>query len=197
MRHHDILSFWFGNWPYNQEAVSLKQPHWFNSTAEFDQTIASKFEQDILSAISSNEQPDFMEDVDSMLAHILLLDQFPRNIYRGTAQAFAGDTKALSTTLEMIDKELHLTLPMEACIFACMPLQHSEDLSVQEQSLLVHEGVLQQFGESAKGFVNYASIHHDIVKRFGRFPHRNAVLNRESTLEERKYLEEGGMRFGQ
>ena len=195
MVSHDILNFWFGSWPYDANAASKIKAQWFNSTAEFDLAITTNFESRITEALAKETWPH--QSIEDTLATIILLDQFPRNIYRGTEKAFAGDQSALALTLKLVEHHQHLELPLEPCIFACLPLQHSEDLAIQEQSLVVHDGILRHYGSIASNYVDYAKLHHDIISRFGRFPHRNKALGRESTSEERQYLEDGGMRFGQ
>ena len=143
----------------------------------------------------------WQSDSRSLLALILLLDQFPRNIHRGTPRAFSYDEKALNASLRGIEEGADRALGAVERVFFYMPLQHVESLDLQARSveltaLLVDEGPdhAREFLEQSHG---YAVSHRDIIARFGRFPHRNAVLGRASTEEERAFLESGASRFGQ
>ena len=122
------------------------------------------------------------------LALVIVLDQFSRNLFRGDPKAFAWDDTALSHARRAIDRGFAPALPVVERQFLYMPFQHSEDLTVQAESVALFETI----GEHALGF---ARRHQEIIERFGRFPHRNAVLGRESTAEELKFLEEPNSSF--
>jgi uncharacterized protein (DUF924 family) len=135
------------------------------------------------------------------LSLILLLDQFPRNMFRGTARAFATDAQALALTLSGMQSAADAALETVERIFFYMPLQHAESREVQEESVAAYRRLLteappelQQHFESA---LRSAENHHSIIERFARFPYRNQVLGRVSTPEERDWLREGGNSFGQ
>ena len=131
----------------------------------------------------------------------LLLDQFPRHIHRGTPQAFAGDARALELTLDGLQKGADAALDPVLRIFFCMPLQHSELREAQEESVLAFRRLAGEAPAELRpvfeGTVEFAQRHQQIIERFGRFPHRNAVLGRASTPEELDWLAGGGERFGQ
>ena len=123
-----------------------------------------------------------------------MLDQFTRNIYRGTAQSFAGDSLALEAALALDNSGANQTLPPVQRIFAFLPFEHAESLSMQQRSLDLYD----MLRSSASGFedtYDYARRHYDVIRRFGRFPHRNAILGRESTADEREFLKQPGSGF--
>jgi uncharacterized protein (DUF924 family) len=126
-----------------------------------------------------------------------LLDQFTRNIYRGRALAFAGDVRARGVARDLLNADL---APIEK-VFSYMPFEHSEEIVDQELCVSLFAKLVDQLAGTARekmlGYGRYAAHHRDIVRRFGRFPHRNAVLGRESTADEIEYLNSGGSRFGQ
>ena len=135
------------------------------------------------------------------LALILVLDQFPRNIFRGTARAFGGDAAALTLTLEGTKAGMDRGLSACERVFFCMPLQHAESLAMQERAVQVFRAIAREADDRERAFaescVPYAVAHLDIIRRFGRFPHRNAIHGRESTPAERAYLAAGAPDFGQ
>ena len=125
-----------------------------------------------------------MSDGDTVRAAILLFDQVPRNIYRDTARAFAYDPLALTLSKEAIARGMDEGLPNAQRQFVAMPLMHSEDLADQEASVAY-------FGEHLPGNLSFARSHHEMIERFGRFPHRNAALGRDTTPEEQRAIDEG------
>jgi uncharacterized protein (DUF924 family) len=197
---HEVLTFWYGQWPFDQQAADQKKPTWFQSSPSLDQEIQNQFELEIehlLKPPCSSPQLVLPEELDKALAIILLLDQFTRNIYRGNEKAFAGDNIALDLCKQLIDKKQVEHLPMEVAAFACMPLQHSEDADIQLLSIKTFDFIHKLHGEKAKGYADFARIHKKIIDEFGRYPHRNQALGRVSTDAEQKYLEADGHRFGQ
>ncbi|RCS24714.1 DUF924 domain-containing protein [Phyllobacterium salinisoli] len=171
----DILDFWFGE-------IGPKQ--WFESTPELDGDIRARF-LDLHEAIARKaaEKPDALgEDAETALAAIIALDQFPRNMFRGTARAFATDPLALAVARHAIDRELHNQLPQEKRSFLYLPFEHSEDPADQERSVALFTELGDEEG------LKYAAEHRDIIARFGRFPHRNDILNRMNTAEEEAFL---------
>jgi uncharacterized protein (DUF924 family) len=128
-----------------------------------------------------------------MVALVLLLDQFTRNIFRGTAKAFAGDPRALELAQRCIADGRYHRLPAIHRVFVLMPLEHSEQLAIQQQCVALFEELISVSGlEQISGFNRYAAAHRDVIARFGRFPHRNAILGRESTPAEITHLETHG-----
>jgi uncharacterized protein (DUF924 family) len=130
---------------------------------------------------------------------VVVLDQFPRNIYRGQPRAFAYDDKALAITLEGIGQAVDRRLGLHERAFFYLPLEHSESLEIQDRSVeryasLVLSQPLEQ-REPARNYLNYAWQHYEIIKRFGRYPHRNAILGRPSTPEESEFLQQPGSSF--
>ena len=135
------------------------------------------------------------------LALVVLLDQMPRNIHRGSPGAFAHDAEAAAHCVAGIDSGQDRSLHPVERIFLYMPLQHAEDRGLQRRSVEQFESLAAEADEAWRDYfaenVRYARLHHDIVERFGRFPHRNRILGRESTEEERRYLADGAPTFGQ
>lgn len=190
----DVLRFWFGAWPYNEEIARAQSKIWFESSKELDKEIASKFSFSVDAALNNTLSIKTQDDV---IANIILLDQFTRNIYRGSSQAFSGDSPALQLCLQLIDDNQHLDLPLHVAVFACMPLQHSEDLSIQERAITTFQTLVDKHGDKANGFLDFAMKHKKIIEEFGRYPHRNQALGRENTAKEQAYLDGNAMRFGQ
>jgi uncharacterized protein (DUF924 family) len=185
-----ILDFWFGQ----PDGASYSKPRqaWFIKKPEFDLEMRTYFVSDYEQAAAGNLD-DWKNSPQSCLALILLLDQFPRNMFRGTPQAFATDWQALSTAQYAIaqgyDREL---LPVQRW-FVYLPFEHSENLEHQNQAVALFEQ-LRDDPDSADP-INYAIRHREVILRFGRFPHRNAILGRVSTPEEEAFLQQPGASF--
>jgi uncharacterized protein (DUF924 family) len=176
-RVDEILQFWFG--------VGSEEEHerrWFAQDASFDQSCRNGFLADHERA-ARGELDSWKAEPSSALALILLLDQFPRNIFRGTPQAFATDSKALATAKEAIERGFDLALPPARRPFIYLPFQHSENVDDQHESVRLFRKLAVEHPATA-GHVKYAEHHVEVIRRFGRFPHRNAVLGRVSTPEE-------------
>lgn len=165
-----------------------------------DEDMAERFGELAIKA-ATGELDDWASGPHRLLALILLLDQIPRNIHRGTAQAFAQDEKALALTLDSVSTGADAGLTPVQRIFLYMPLQHSESPDVQDESVAAFRALAEaappEHREFFDGCLNFALLHQRLVKRFGRFPHRNRVLGRRSSEAERKFLEEEGLSFGQ
>ena len=196
----DILEFWIADSEQGGEALMRQRKRWYRSDANFDAEIRDRFEV-ILQAAARGEFTQWESSPDGRLALIILFDQFPRNIYRGRAAAFAYDHYAAHQCLELLAAADDRQLGFVQRSFGYMPLQHSEELALQERSvelftLLVQTAPRewQSFLENSRG---YAVEHREIVARFGRFPHRNDILGRNSRPEELAYLRDGGKTFGQ
>jgi uncharacterized protein (DUF924 family) len=182
----EILSFWFGDQPLN-DAPEAREA-WFNPTPEFDREIADRFLVNY-DQTAAGDLDDLMGSAEGCLALVILLDQFPRNMFRGTARAFAADGKALAVARHALDKGFDASLPPVACLFLYLPFEHSEDRADQERSVALFEAL------GNAHWLDYAVRHRDIVARFGRFPHRNALLGRTSTAEEEDFLTQPGSSF--
>ena len=195
-----ILEFWFGNSAENEEEFQRRMNMWFLNPDSFDQAVRQF--KPVIEFVANGHASDLESDPKGILAMIITLDQFPRNVYRGTPQAFAYDSEALRLAKKVIDSGLDKSMAYLELLFAYMPLQHSEDpqiqnLSVRMFNLLVDVATTEIQSESAKESVKYAEMHRDIIERFGRFPHRNEILGRESTAEELQFLADGAETFGQ
>lgn len=196
----EILDFWIGDADRAPQLARARSETWFGGGAELDREIAARF-GDLLEPAARPRLESWKDSTAGLLASIILFDQFTRNVHRGSASAFAHDSMALGLSLALQDSEAFAALGPVSRVFALMPMQHSEDLEIQERS--VHEFERQARGADAEwrpmleDNAKYAALHRDIVRRFGRFPHRNAALGRESTEEERAWLAAGAPTFGQ
>jgi uncharacterized protein (DUF924 family) len=174
----DVLRFWF-------EEISPLQ--WWRRDPAFDLTIGTRFGM-LHEAASRGELWRWRETPDGRFAEIIVLDQFSRNIHRDDARAFASDTLALGLAQEAVRVGADLAIAAERRAFIYMPYMHSE-------SRLIHTTAVELFREHAPGNLDYELRHKAIIDRFGRFPHRNAVLRRESTPEELAFLATPGSSF--
>jgi uncharacterized protein (DUF924 family) len=168
-----VLDYWFGE---------LGPEDWFSGRAELDEEIRNRFGSLCEQALAGKPE-DHLEDSRAALAGIILLDQFPRQLFRGQPRAFSGDPVALAVTNGAIDRGYDTGMTPEQRQFLYMPLMHSEVVSDQELCVKLFRDLGNE--EALK----FAIEHRDIVARFGRFPHRNRALGRESTAEERAFLE--------
>jgi uncharacterized protein (DUF924 family) len=157
---------------------------WFRKDATFDAGFHDRF-RDLHFAAATRELDAWLDHPKSALALMILLDQFPRNCFRGTAHMFATDPLALSFARKALAAGHIEGVAKELQIFFLLPFEHSEDLADQHQSV-------ELFAPHGEEYLKYAIVHRDVIKRFGRFPHRNAVLGRETTAEEQAFLDEGG-----
>jgi uncharacterized protein (DUF924 family) len=180
-RVSEILLFWFGDGSDPQH-----ERRWFVQDRAFDETCRSGFLADHECA-AAGELDGWRESADGGLALILLLDQFPRNMFRGAPRSFATDSRALATARDSVGRGLDLALPPIRRSFVYMPFEHSESLSDQEESIRLFQKLAAEHPEMA-GHVRYAEQHSEVIRRFGRFPYRNAVLGRTSTPAEMEYL---------
>ncbi len=179
-RAREILVFWADAGP----------ERWFAKSVAFDDEIRARFGE-LVEKAGQGALDDWLREPQSALALVILLDQFPRNIYRGTPRAFAFDDSARKAADEAIrrgfDKALAETHPALSK-FLYMPFMHSEDWGDQERSL----ALFRASGDEES--LRHAEIHADIIRRFGRFPHRNRILGRPSRDDEIAFLEEGGFK---
>lgn len=184
-----VLDFWFGA-SGDAEAGTVRAL-WFTKSRDTDQLIRETFGTTVDAALRSDGAPGGNSPRE-VLASILVLDQFPRNIYRDTARSFAGDAKALRLASELVDRGDDLRLQLFERWFAYMPFEHSEFLNDQEESVRLFQ---QLADDGLADPLSWAIKHLDVIKRFGRFPHRNSLLGRVSTAEEIEFLREPGSRF--
>ncbi|HZY58871.1 MAG TPA: DUF924 family protein [Candidatus Binataceae bacterium] len=188
VRVEEILEFWFG-----AADSTDRQKVWFAPDPAFDQACTAAFLADQERA-ASGQLDDWMDAPSSALALILLLDQFPRNMFRGTARAFETDAKARAAAKDALARQFDSALTPIRRVFMYMPLEHSENLDDQHESLRLFRKLGSEDAALA-GFVPYAERHLEVIARFGRFPHRNAVLGRVSTPPEAEFLSSGGPHF--
>ena len=186
-----VLDFWFGA-PGSPDAAAPRA-EWWRKDPAFDAAIAARF-GDLVEAAIAGRLDDWQADARSALARIVLLDQFTRNIFRGTPRTFAGDPLALAGARALVAAGHDLQLPPRERAFAYMPFEHAEDLAAQDEAMRLF-GALAAEDPGQAGMLDYARRHRDIVARFGRFPHRNAVLGRASTPEELAFLQQPGSGF--
>ena len=196
----NVLDFWFGDWPLTPEENKQRSAVWFVANQDFDDDIERRFGQWV-SAARRGVFDSWAAQPDDCLALIIILDQLPRNLYRGQASAFASDTQALALARSLYKSDALEKLGFAERAFALMPYQHAEDLEVQIEGVLAYRQQLdsapKEWQAMMQGYTDFARQHLDIIEKFGRFPHRNRVLGRENTAEEDEYLNSGGERFGQ
>ncbi|MCC4797964.1 hypothetical protein BCT30_04155 [Enterovibrio norvegicus] len=199
MDYIEVLDFWFGDADAPQ-SDDERQSLWFRGKGETDSIIRERF-LPYVSMAGEGRFAQWLDSPEGSLANIILLDQFSRNIYRGLSAAFRYDEFALALCKRGLASAQDEQLPLIQRAFFYMPLQHSEHLEDQEEALFRYSQLCESAGPGLEGmfdhFYRHARIHHDIVKRFGRFPHRNASLGRLSTEDEIQWLADGGARFGQ
>jgi uncharacterized protein (DUF924 family) len=182
----EVLDFWFGPPPRSARA------HWFRKDPAFDAAILSRFGAAIEAALRG-AYGEWTATPRGALARVLLLDQFTRNAFRDTARAFAGDADALAAAAAAVDAGHDRSLDPFERWFLYLPFEHAEDAAAQERSLALFAALAAETGE--RGALEWAEKHAAIVRRFGRYPHRNAILGRTSTPEELLFLQEPGSRF--
>ncbi len=178
----EMLRFWFDR----------GRKAWFEKSPAFDDEIRARF-LPLYERALKNELETWREDPRSCLALVILLDQFPRNMFRGTARAFAADALARATARVMLDKGWDKAMTPDERMFAYLPFEHSEVLADQELCLALMKEI-SLFPETSD-LPKWAEAHLVIVRRFGRFPHRNAALGRPSTREEIEFLQQPGSSF--
>jgi uncharacterized protein (DUF924 family) len=199
MRQQEILDFWFADAESSVEALDRRTDVWYGGSRSFDES-CHQFRDGVERALRG-ELDDWAATPSGRLALILLLDQFPRNLFRNSPRAFAGDAKAQALVVEGRRNGMDKNLSIVQRLFLYMPLEHAEDRDLQAQSIEAFEELVRDAPadkrEWAAALLPYAKQHRDIIARFGRFPHRNTVLGRESTPEERVYLAADAPNFGQ
>jgi uncharacterized protein (DUF924 family) len=187
----DVLDFWF--LPAGTSGHLTARQAWFRKDPAFDDEIRIRFEPLIRRAIAGELQ-DWEVDPHGALARILLLDQFTRNIWRDTPQAFSGDAAALAAAQRALEAgQDQAVSPVERAFFY-LPFEHAEDLAWQDRSVALFAALASEDADSASVF-DYAKRHRDVIVRFGRFPHRNRILGRLDTPGEAVYLAQPGAGF--
>ena len=177
--YQSVLQFWFGE---------ISPAQWWKADPEFDRLIAERFSE-VHRRATCSELFEWRVEPKGRLAEVIVLDQFSRNLYRGTRHAFATDAVALALAQEAVAAEADLALSPEERVFLYMPYMHSE-------SRLIHEVAVRLFRKNGpRNNYDFELRHKAIIDRFGRYPHRNAMLGRQSTPEELAFLAEPGSGF--
>ena len=200
-----VRDFWFGKLPLSPEQLNRRMQLWFGGDSvsaeqrqHMDDAIRDRYEP-LMQDAAAGRLDSWADGPRRRLSLILLLDQFPRNIYRGTARAFAYDEQALGLAISGMQSGADAALNAVERMFFYMPLQHSEVREVQDESVAAYRRLVMEAPNALKdmfaGTLEYAERHRELIERFGRFPHRNKVLGRASTKEEHTYLREGGDHF--
>jgi uncharacterized protein (DUF924 family) len=199
IQQSNILSYWFAD---IADGFDVREQHkiWYGGNTETDEYIRQEFGRGVELALSG-QLASWTNTALGTLALVLVLDQFTRNIFRGTAKAFAGDLLALGVVKESVGSGAHTQLSIVQRSFFYMPLEHSENLQDQDRCVELFTDLLKEAPAEGKATVEsslkFAHKHRDIIGEFGRFPHRNEILKRRSTAAELAYLAAGGARFGQ
>ncbi len=193
-----ILRFWFGTATDDLEVAGQQGKLWWKKDAQADARIRERFAGVLDDAVNARCD-DWLNEARGRLAMIILTDQFSRNMYRDTPRAFAHDPLALKWCKDGLQKGVDRALRPIERVFLYLPLEHSESLEDQERSVelftALADGVAENQRELFSGYIDYAVRHRDIVRRFGRFPHRNAILGRESSAAELEFLKQPGSSF--
>ncbi len=196
-RLKEVHRYWFGGKNSDIEIIRQKGKLWFAKDPEVDQFIHRQF-ADLVELAATRQIVSTGLDPQLQLANILLLDQFTRNLYRDDPRSFASDPLARALTSDLLVAGGVELRPIEK-VFLYLPLEHSENINDQRKSVTLfqqlYESVTDNLKESFAGFYAYAVRHHDIIARFGRFPHRNIILGRPSTAEECEFLAQPGSSF--
>ncbi|NEQ21248.1 MAG: DUF924 domain-containing protein [Microcoleus sp. SIO2G3] len=185
-----ILEFWFGKPDEADYGKSRKV--WFTKNPEFDDEVRSRF-LNVHNQAAAGKLDDWKTTPQSCLALIILLDQFPRNMFRGQPQAFATDPQALAYAKYAVTQGFDKELPKLQRWFVYLPFEHSENLADQHQCVELCEQMDDD--PDTREAIDYAYRHLRVIERFGRFPHRNQILGRETTPEEAEFLKQPGSSF--
>ena len=186
----EILDFWFGA-PGSPEH-DRPRPVWFQADPNFDAAIRARFAATQARA-AAGALDHLQESARGGLALVLLLDQFPRNLFRRDPRAYASDAKARAVAGRLLDTGRDRALSPIARKFLFLPFEHSETLADQNRSVALFRALAEETGDDTG--IYWAERHHEIIARFGRFPHRNAVLGRETTPAEAEFLKEPNSSF--
>jgi uncharacterized protein (DUF924 family) len=185
-----VLDFWFG--APGSPTRGNARAEWFRKDEKFDDEIRRRFGDAVAIALAGGFG-EWCTTAEGSLARILLLDQFTRNIFRGTPRAFAGDERALATAEDAVARGFDRALPIRERWFVYMPFEHAESVDAQHRSLELFGTLAREMGDDDA--LVWARKHAEVIFRFGRYPHRNAILGRASTPEEEAYLAEPGAGF--
>ena len=195
----DILDYWFEGGEHDVQKTQKLKDKWYIPSAKIDDEITTRF-LDTFQQAEDGELEDWKDSLTSCLALVIIFDQFPRNLFRKTARAFETDIFALELSYQCINNFWHEKLPIPHQLFLFNPFQHSETLTDQERGVSLvqqlHDSCDPSWREYVSESLEFFRAHRDTIARFGRFPHRNEVLGRESTAEEIEFLK-SAPRYGQ
>lgn len=194
----EILGFWFGGQEDDADVAKTQQSLWWSKNPAVDREISDTYRA-TLEAACRGDLADWENSARGMLALIILGDQFSRNIYRDHARAFSNDHLARGWCRQLLARRLDLELRPIERLFAYLPLEHSEDMADQHRCVALFaalgEQVPDRHQEVFAGFLDFAHAHRKIIRQFGRYPHRNEILSRESTAAEKTFLTQPGSSF--
>ena len=191
MTWSEVYEFWFG--APGSDTHGKVRDFWFGGGPETDAEIIERFSQTHEDAISGRLE-SWTTEPRGAVSLILVLDQFPRNMFRGDARSFASDHLALVNAKKLLNSPAHDALMTVEKMFAYLPFEHSENIDDQEKSVALFQAIDPH--DDKDEWIDFAIQHRDIIQRFGRFPHRNPIIGRQSTPEEERWLEESDQRFG-
>ncbi|MBX3247818.1 MAG: DUF924 domain-containing protein [Myxococcales bacterium] len=189
----DVLSFWLGELDADGLAASEIQARWWKHDPAFDDLLRERFGA-LHAEVASGRREAWVQTPRGALAYVIVLDQLSRNLFRGTPGMYAHDARALEVSRAALERGDVSTLRLQERLFHVLPFMHSESLEDQERCVALARE-LAALHAAFEGNVDFAIQHRDIVARFGRFPHRNAILGRETTPEEAAFLKEPGSSF--
>ncbi|HEY9736541.1 MAG TPA: DUF924 family protein [Trichocoleus sp.] len=192
-RARAVLNFWFGDPAEPGSEYGQQRQVWFKKDPAFDETIRRHFLDDYEQA-AADQLTHWQEQPRSCLALIVLLDQVPRNLFRGNPRSFATDAQALAAARHALAQGFDQALAPVERIFIYLPFEHSENLADQQESVRRVQALVAQHPE-LENILDYAIRHREVIEQFGRFPHRNEILGRETTAEEAEFLKQPGSRF--
>lgn len=194
-----VIEFWFGELTDGFADAAIERRWWVGGEA-FDREIEQRFGEQVAQALEG-QLDHWAQTPEGLLALVLILDQFTRNIYRGSARAFAGDVMAQQLASQAVEKGWDKQLAATERCFLYMPFEHAEDLAKQLQCVALFDGLIEdypqhQHQQKLKGSLDFAHKHLAVIEQFGRFPHRNQVLGRVDSVEEAEFLQTAS-RWGQ
>ena len=193
-----VLDFWFGPPGSAAEVAGRQRKLWFGKSPENDRRVIEQF-ADTLRAATTGQLDHWATTPHGRLALVIVLDQFPHHVHRDQPSAFATDPQALALSLAALAEDEHQSLAPIERVFLYLPLEHAESDAMQDLSVSLYEKLARDAPANERAlfndFLDYARRHRDVVARFGRFPHRNAILGRPSSVEELEFLPQPGSRF--
>jgi uncharacterized protein (DUF924 family) len=186
-----VLQFWFGDVDELGRPDVQHSRRWFMKDEAFDRQIVERFGE-TYADVRGGLREAWLDDPRGRVAYVIVLDQFPRNMFRGTARMFEADRQALAAAVEGVARHDDAGLTVNERSFLYMPYMHSEDIDMQDRSVSLFKELAETAPSELRGAmiaaVQYAQKHHDIIAQYGRFPHRNTVLGRQSTPQELAFL---------